>query len=184
MTTENVPNLNDPEQVCILWHSAEKPPAETLIRALSHRGLAVMPTESLHTVFAAACRCSKSSKRVVIVLEDQDSLVGVDRVLDGLERFSPSVIFWEHREGMNPPMVPVVRTMTQSNGGSQSQIESIDEGSPSTGKLRLVNDEDTLGRKQSVGISKDGPINTRDVLDADELDALLAGEMGKGPRGK
>ncbi len=187
-------HTNDPNQVCILWHAPDQSPKDSLINALTKRELSVLPTASKHTAFAAACRCAKVSKRVVIVLDDQDSLVDVERVLSAMERFCPEVICWVHTEGANPPIVPVVRTVDEVESDSirsessavvqSAQSRSVPSrstgssttDSPSASPLRLV------GTKPSV--ESKAPINTRDVLDADELDALLAGEMGDGKRGK
>ena len=163
-----------------------------------------MPTSSMHTVFGSACRCAKVSKRVVIVLDERESLVGVDRVLDGLERFGPSVICWEHKEGANPPMVPFVRTVPQAYVSPEApvaqrepsvQSEPINlpissqptPGQPTPSELRLVGEaKEPVPAKPIVTAQSNkssGPITSSDVLNADELDALLAGELGKG-RGK
>lgn len=181
----------DPNQVCILWHPADSPPADSLIRALTKRGLSVMPAASIHTVFASACRCSKTAKRAVIVLDGRESLSGVDRVLDGLERFSPAVICWEHQPGANPPMVPVVRAVAIEVQSEPKSTESDPVvGRKSAGsKLRLVGEDDLKDRKPKVSIpttpsNGGGTISSMDVLNADELDALLAGELGDEPRGK
>lgn len=187
MTHAQGENSTDPKQVCILWHPADRSPADALIRALSKRGLAVTLASGKHAAFAAACRCEKTAKRVVIVLDDRDSLVGVDRVLDGLERFGPGVICWEHIEGANPPMVPVVRTQVPA-GVVQSEPDAMPEQKTESNTLRLVGNGGSSSEKPKVtlprAVSKTGTISSSDVLNADELDALLAGEMGEGRRGK
>ena len=193
------------DQVCILWHPDQNPSSDALIGALSRRGLSVTLASSTHRVFAAACHAQGFAKRVVIVLDKRDELTQVDRVIDGLERFGPSVICWEHQEGANPPMVPIVRTVskpvatdvpTVSTSPVRSKPIAPSYKKPST--LRLVGEEPdeekeavparaattTSSIKSEVSVSKSGSINTRDVLDADELNALLAGEMGEGRRGK
>lgn len=185
-----------PKQVCILWHAAERSPADALVRALINRGLAVTLATSKHAVFAAACQCDQSANRVVIVLDDRESLVGVDRVLDGLERFGPGVICWEHCPGANPPMVPVVRTVepkAQVQQDQQDHADHVPGRDIPAAKLRLVNENETNENQSTANkpavkllrpIPKGGTISSSDVLDADELDALLAGEMGEGRRGK
>ncbi len=189
MTHAQCENTTDPKQVCILWHPADRSPAEALIRALSKRGLAVTLASGKHQAFAAACRSEKTAKRVVIVLDDRDSLLGVDRVLDGLERFGPGVICWEHIEGANPPMVPAVRT-SASAGVVQSQSDSDPEPEreSASSTLRLVGNGGASSEKPKITLTsaspKSGTISSSDVLNADELDALLAGEMGEGRRGK
>jgi len=166
-----------PEQVCILWHHPEADPSGSLIRALTNRGLSVLSSSSHHTVFAAACQCAKSANRVVIVLDGRDSLVGVDRLLNALERFGPGVICWEHCPGMNPPMVPVVQEAYEKPAGAQP----VRASKPTN--LRLVGDpaQEQPDHPPRVSIQKPTPgraISSSDVLDADELNALLSGEMG------
>lgn len=181
-----------PTQVCILWHAAERSPADALVRALINRGLAVTLATSKHAVFAAACQCDQSANRVVIVLDDRDSLVGVDRVLDGLERFGPGVICWEHCPGANPPMVPVVRTVVpkpkvQVQQDQAGHVPHVPGRDIPAAKLRLVSENESTANKPVKlprPMSKGGIISSSDVLNADELDALLAGEMGEGRRGK
>ncbi len=179
-----------PTQVCILWHAAERSPADALVRALINRGLSVTLATSKHAVFAAACQCDQSANRVVIVLDERESLVGVDRVLDGLERFGPGVICWEHCPGANPPMVPVVRTVVPKPKVQVQQVcaDPVPGRDIPAAKLRLVNENESIANKPPVKllrpIPKGGTISSSDVLDADELDALLAGEMGEGRRGK
>jgi hypothetical protein len=227
---------SDPNQVCILWHTPNEDPTAALVKALSKRELRVMPTTSMHMVFACACQLIKTSKRVVIVLQDRAQLQSVDRILDGLDRFSPEVIVWEYQEGMNPPMVPVVRTpeparseagqivvpssptqhstqhstplstqpsiMSSKLNSPRSQSESAKATKRTNQPLRLVPAEPVLSETEttmetnpienkpthtdrvSTKTAQSGPMNARDVLDADELDALLAGEMGKDRRGK
>jgi hypothetical protein len=173
-----------PSQVCILWHAPAKEPSASLIRALSTRGLAVMPTSSPHTALAGACQAAKSAKRVVLVLDHRELLAELDRVLLALDRFAPSVICWEHRHDANPPMVPLVRftepeddAEIPSHGPAKHRAEQ---------PLRLVGE--TQGQQEElrskIPTAKITPLSARDVLDADELDALLAGEMSEGRRGK
>ena len=183
--SEEMTHDAEPNQICILWHAEDVVPGEPLIRALSKRGLSVMPTASLHTAFAVACRCAKTAKRVVIVLDDRESLVGVDRLLDALDRFAPSVICWEHRPNANPPMLPVVRETPSipSKPEPRPAAERTTAGANTDAKLRLVCEEESGTQSPTVSLpdsfSQKGPISSRDVLDADELDALLAGEFGQ-----
>ncbi len=187
MTRDAVPN-----QVCLLWHGADETPSDALIRVLDKRGFSVMPSASVHTIFAAACRCVKSAKRVVIVLDDRESLVGVDRLLDALDRFAPSVICWEHCQDANPPMVPVVRVgpsiSSEPAPPTKRTTTGAQPGTQPDAQLRLVGEDEGGAQRSAVSLAESccqknpmnqGPINARDVLDADELDALLAGELGE-----
>ena len=172
----------DPSQICILWHASTDSPSASLIRVLARRGFSVIETTSGHTAFAAACRCLESARRVVLVLDGREQLHQVDRVLDAIERFAPSLICWEHRSGANPPMVPIVRnrSVIEESPTSPSTTTNRPSGQRGQRSLRLVGKED-LGASDAP---KHGPINARDVLDADELDALLAGELGDDRPGK
>tara|TARA_R110002072_G_scaffold150953_8_gene299979 strand:- start:524 stop:1123 length:600 start_codon:yes stop_codon:yes gene_type:complete len=186
-------DATDHDQVCILWHRADGSPAatpsESLIRVLKKRGFAVAPVSSKHAVFAAACRYAKTARRVVIVLDDRASLVGVDRVLDGLDRFSPGVICWEYVADANPPMVPVVRMSSPIAGDPRPKepaaqpdaqpVVKVEENTPT--KLRLVQE---ASGPEAPSVQPNAPMRASDVLNADELDALLAGEVGESRRGK
>ena len=140
-------------------------------------------------MFGTACRCVKSAKRVVIVLDDRDELVGVDRVIDGLERYGPDVICWEHCPDANPPMVPIVRLAAMAKAMPVPLPAPQSVSKPSS-TLRLVGEEDQpisqpmsqSINKPTINIPKNRTISSSDVLDADELDALLAGELGQGKR--
>ena len=186
-----------PPRVCVLWHTPNSGGGEgasqgksarldRVIEAMTKRGFGVTCVQSQHAAFGSACRCAKDAKRVVLVLDEPETLVGVDRVLDGLERFAPSVICWEHESNANPPMRPVVRMTEEKSSVKQDRIsdDSLDQnqGLASPEKpveLRLVSDqpnqENPVSRPQPVS----GPLRASDVLNADELDALLAGEMSE-----
>lgn len=195
MTPAKSSKSDTPQQVCILWHHPEDSPTSQLLKVLSNRGFAVSPASSMHQAFAGACSSAKSAHRVVLVLDDQSRLVGVERVLDGLERFAPEVICWEHKIGENPPMVPVVREGVAqtsvpapiSDSGSR-MAQSSRSSVPTPNKLRLVGEETepapVAPQAQTPKISlpkrASGALSSSDVLDADELNALLAGEFGKG----
>ena len=193
MARTNNSKSDTPDQVCILWHHPEALPTAQLLRVLNNRGFAVSPVTSMHQAFAGACSSAKSAHRVVLVLDDRSGLVGVDRVLDGLERFAPEVICWEHLVGENPPMVPVVRDIVVQPAAPQlapQSAEPMRSTAPNANKLRLVGDEPESGDasteapKISLPKRASGMLSSSDVLDADELDALLAGEFGQGQRGK
>jgi hypothetical protein len=172
-----------PSQVCILWHAPAKEPSASLVSALSSRGLAVMPTSSPHTALAGACQAAKAAKRVVLVLDHRESLAELDRVLLALDRFAPSVICWEHRHGANPPMVPLVRPIEPEDKAEMPTHRPAKQRIEQP--LRLVGE--TKGQQEErpkTPTTKSTPLSARDVLDADELDALLAGEMSEGRRGK
>jgi len=177
-------NATDPDQVCMLWHRADRSPAQSLIRVLKKRGFAVAPVSSMHAVFAAACRYAKTARRVVIVLDDRASLIGVDRVLDGLDRFSPGVICWEYVADANPPMLPVVRISSPKAGDTRPETSGVQDNNRAQTKLRLVQQKGAEEMKPATRGPANAPMRASDVLNADELDALLAGEVGESRRGK
>ena len=172
---------SEPVRVCILWHAPGAQSSGLLIQAMTKRGFAVTCVSSQHAVVAAACSLAKSAKRVVLVLDGRDELVGVDRVLDALERFSPTTICWEHQPEANPPMVPVVRTVVEEPMPKQPEqiIHSTRDAKPID--LRLVPEPESLDAntpKALKPIRSGGTLRSSDVLNDDELNALLAGELG------
>jgi len=177
-----------PSRVCILWHPPAQAPSASLIRALSSRGLCVMPTASPHTALAGACRCAKTAERVVLVLDSRDELSQLERVCSAIDRFAPSVICWVHHPGANPPMVPLVRLGGARNErDAHSPTHQSTEQSPQQSPIQSTKPPLRLvGEPQGARTPppKSPPLSARDVLDADELDALLAGELSEGRRGK
>jgi len=175
--------LRADHRVCVLWHPRGRTPAEALLKALANKGMRVTLAHDAHAVFAACSVCKDAAARTVLLLDARGELEGVDRVLGALERFGPGVICWEHRVGANPPMVPVVQRPMPVVTPSEP-LPSVRTGQPMP--LRLVGKPDAESRREPTPSPeipsmplKRGPINARDVLDADELDALLAGELGK-----
>lgn len=180
--TENLNQKQD--QVCVLWHPESGSPSPALVKVMGKRGFSIAPVSSQHLAFAAMCKYAKSSRRVVLVLDARGELVGVDRVLDAMERFAPSAICWQHTEGANPPIIPLVRTERKQAEPVKERTDSHTAGQ-SDPELRLVGKEQAQEKpsanqiiKPTVLSTPSQPLNTRDVLDADELDALLAGELG------
>ncbi|MDF1810274.1 MAG: hypothetical protein P1U42_11325 [Phycisphaerales bacterium] len=181
MTRQTTPN-----QICVLWHPASVSPSSALLKVMGKRGFQIAPVSSQHLAFAGVCHFVKSSNRVVLVVENRSELDGVTRLMDALDRFAPSVICWEHDSDANPPMKPLVRSEEKVVNPSQELELSNDsvltesDSVVSDSKLRLVGEEPA---KPSVQGNKE-PISARDVLDADELDALLASEVGNGRKRK
>lgn len=194
-------------QACIVWHPADQAPAPELLRALANKGLALIDADDPHTAFAAACSVAQTARRTILVLEASDQLSDIDSVCSALERFAPSVLCWAHHPGANPPLVPLVqpKASTPQRPKPEPATEpAAFKGTPAT-PLRLVGrreespeithtktDDKTHDQEQAqqpkapqvqqspqVQHAKQAaPLSSRDVLDADELDALLAGELG------
>lgn len=196
-------------QVCILWCPKGESPSDALLGALTNKGFKITLAQDAHAVFAAACACHGVAQRVVIVLDQRSRLRAVDRVLLSLERFAPTVICWAHQPGANPPMVPVVspsraKPVSRIEREAPTKRTAAKSGDRPAAPLRLVGQEEPReplpdpkpgagapggapgeaklapGSVQ-VKLPPPGPLTARDVLDADELDALLAGEMGDRP---
>ncbi len=189
-------------QACIVWHPADRAPAPELLRALANKGLALIDADDPHTAFAAACSVAQTARRTILVLEASDQLSDIDCVCSALERFAPSVLCWAHHPGANPPLVPLVQpkasTPQRPKPARATEPAVASKGTPAT-PLRLVGRREespepthtkthdkTHGQEQAqqpkapqVQHAKQAaPLSSRDVLDADELDALLAGELG------
>lgn len=173
------------QQVCILWHAPGATPGDALLGALGNKGMKVTLADNEHSVFAAACRCDGITARTVLVLDGRESLAGVDRVLSALGRFAPGVICWVYRDGANPPMIPLVHP---SGRKQATRPPPVPAKTPARAALRLVGEGNGTGNgsvhstPEGNGEKRSLPLSARDVLDADELDALLAGEMGERSR--
>ncbi|MFG0245115.1 MAG: hypothetical protein ACF8MF_03570 [Phycisphaerales bacterium JB052] len=196
----NQPPKHDPlngAQACVVWHPSDRDPSPELQRALVKKGMSLIDADDAHTAFAAASTASRAAKRTILVLDTRETLHDVDRVLGALERFAPQVLCWAHAPGANPPLVPLVQPQSGSRSGSQSESQSANRSgskskdTPSVqsdhppSPLRLVGqtaaveneEQQATPAKQQAAAVKAQPLSARDVLDADELDALLAGEM-------
>lgn len=186
MTHESGPQLDQTvagQQICILWCAPGHAPSPSLISALTNKGMLITLVHSEHAAFASACRCAPLARRTVIVLDTRELLTGVDRVLSALERFAPGVICWAYRHGANPPMIPVVQHPGASDRaqGAAGVVPKPGVGTRSGPALRLTGQGEPGTRgADRMRARTGGAINARDVLDADELDALLGGEARGG----
>jgi hypothetical protein len=170
-------------QACIVWHPESRAPSPELLRALTNKGMTLIDADDAHTAFAAADRVSKSARRTVLVLDTRVELPDVDRVILSLERFLPRVLCWGFEPGANPPLVPIVQTSSSRPTAAEPR-EPISSSSSNPAPLRLVGQEAVSQAESAQTPSKtpSRPLTASDVLDADELDALLAGEMGDRPQ--
>jgi len=185
-------------QACIVWHPVDRAPAPSLLKALNNKGMTIVDAEDAHTAFAAAQRASKSAKRTVIVLDTRDELHDVDRMIASIERFMPQVLCWAHEPGANPPLIPLVQPRKTRELTPSTSSGSCSGKAPTP--LRLVGHDDHELKPELKPKPKPepkpestvqstptpnppptkpaAPLSARDVLDADELNALLAGELG------
>lgn len=185
MSPDHPPKHEPPigAQVCIIWHPSSRPPTPALLRALRNKGMALIDAPDAHTAFAATARVARTARRTVLVLDTRDELHDVDRVVSAIQRFQPQVLCWAHTPGANPPLVPLV----QARSGSPKAEPVLATNHPPA-PLRLVGQQErTESQKQTpeptplkppAAVKQGQPLNARDVLDADELNALLAGEIG------
>lgn len=172
------PERIDDAQVCVVWHPSDRAPAPELLKALSNKGMTLIDADDPHLAFSAACKVANTARRVVLVLDGRESLPNVDAIVGALPRFSPRVLCWAHVPGANPPLVPLVQPPKAAGPKPGLPIQPAKAPSPPAAascdesKLRLVRDAEPAASKPRQ------PLSARDVLDADELDALLAGEAG------
>lgn len=170
------------DQTCVVWHPSDRAPSRTLLRALGNKSMTIIGADDVHAAFAAAQRVSANTKRTIVVLDTREELHDVDRLLSALERFLPQALCWSHEPGANPPLVPLVQPkMPTPTLGVQAT-------SHKPAPLRLVGQETQPEDPRSSEHHEQttpspspkpaAPLSARDVLDADELDALLAGEIG------
>ncbi len=171
-------------QICIVWHPCGVEPAPSLLRALSNKGMRLVDADHPHIAFASACRAAQSARRTILVLDGRAQLHDVEGICAALERFAPSVLCWAHQPGANPPLIPLVHPKAaKPDASEQARPETKRPAAP----LRLVGQPEEpavpttelapgeLGRQP---VPRSAPLSARDVLDADELNALLAGELG------
>ncbi|MGJ8637325.1 MAG: hypothetical protein ACSHX5_10815 [Phycisphaerales bacterium] len=163
-------------------------------------------SSSGHEVLAMGCAAQRRVERdergqdqgrrgrgLIVVLDGGgEDLVDQDRVLEAMERFSPSALVWVYEEGANPPMRGLVGKGGRVGGvGARPTIGSAVQVAPGekvAGRssserpvLRLAGRVNGQSNGQSNG-QANGELKTKsngqglsasDVLDGDELAALL-----------
>ena len=175
----------DPEttrRLCVVLHPQGENPDSGLVRALGRRDMQVVACDDAHESFARVCNDAKTGRSCILVLDGEEPRSMGDRLMDAMERFAPAGVCWEHAPGANPPIRPVVGTL---GGAIDRAIEPapapepvepapfIEPAGPSPA-LRLA-----PAPEQSPKPSPGGHVSAKDVLNADELDALLASELPK-----
>lgn len=136
----------------------------------------VVPSDDPHEAFARICNDSRLGRKSILVLAGEDPRQLGERLMDAMERFAPEAVCWEHVPGANPPIQPVVGTLG-------SAIDHAIEPTPtSRPEPRPAHDPAPalrLAPAPAQAPRASGNVSSKDVLNADELDALLAGEMPK-----
>ena len=160
---------------CVVWHRAGVGAAasEALLTALSSRGLRVETSGSGHEVLGIACaqqqRIDAGGMGLILVLDgagESDGLEDQDRVLEAMERFCPSGLVWVYEEGANPPL----RGVVEKGKATRPVVEPMRRPAIQCAEppvLRLA------GQDEGDQGSTKKPLQTSDVLDQDELAALL-----------
>lgn len=181
------PTKHDPlnaAQVCIVWHPGDRPPTPALLRALRNKGMTLIDADDPHTAFASVRVAARVARRAILVLDTREALHDCDRVLGALERFAPAVICWAYVPGANPPLVPLVQPKKgisppppRTAGVSAAPLRLV--GRPQNSESPESDDLRPEPVKPTGVPRPIQPLNARDVLDPDELDALLASEIGQ-----
>jgi len=170
-----------------VWHRCGVESSAALLKALASRGLGglrgVETSGSGHEVLAMGCReQQKGAGGLVVVLDGGgQGLDQQDRVVEGIERFCPSALVWVYEEGANPPLRGFVGTGGTVRAAIQAVSES--ESGSKSGSGPNGNANGSVGgsvggpalRLSGVngGVKSGSGLRASDVLDRDELAALL-----------
>jgi len=143
------------------------PRSEPLVRALERRAMRVSTTDSRHEALAVACVAHRSREPLALVLDRADELKDLDRTLESIERFAPGALVWVFDESANPPL----RAFVPPTSGADRTPEH--EQSPIAPSARPKPGASATPNLRLTGAEPDEPISSADILDQDELDALL-----------
>lgn len=172
---------------CVVWHRGSAI-GRPLRNALESRGIVVETSRSGHEVLAMGCAAQQrienhtdgGGRGLIVVLDGGGAdLMDQDRVLEAMERFSPSVLVWVYEEGANPPMRGLVGKGGRVGASSaRPTLGSAVVASPSVKVADRSIERPALrmaGRLngQKKGKSNGHGLSASDVLDGDELAALL-----------
>ncbi|MFK7758625.1 MAG: hypothetical protein AB8C13_01620 [Phycisphaerales bacterium] len=200
---------------CVVWHHPGVSVHQSLIGALSSRGLRVETSDSGHEVLAIACavqqQLQESARGLIVVLDRSGrDLEDLSRVIESMDRYAPSGLVWEFDPSANPPLSGFVRTgaervqaVSQKDDAEIGIKIQFNSSSPklnpaegpvlklSGGQINSVNGSGTTGSGVTgsgvtgSGITGSGivgpginPVQTSDVLNQEELSALLKPDEG------
>ncbi len=90
---------------CVVWVGGPGGMPSALERVMVSRGLAPTVVGSGHAALAELCLAQRAGVRSALIL---CGVGDADRVLTGVERFTPRAVVWVYEEGANPPLRPVV----------------------------------------------------------------------------
>ncbi len=144
----------------MVWRPLGSPRSDALIGALSKRDFRVQTTDSRHEALAIAAVAHRKHEALVLVMDRAPEIARRDRTLEAIERFAPGALLWVYDESANPPLRAFVEHQTKPAPRAPSvQTPPPRRGAPPG--LRLT------------GSDRDEPVSSADILDQDELDALL-----------
>lgn len=166
-------------RLCVVLHARGIGADPSLVRALSRRNMHVVACDDAHESFARVCNDAQGGHSSILVLDGDDPRSLGERLIDAMERFAPRAVCWEHTPGANPPIRPVVGTLGSAiDRAIEPQEREPEKADP---EPDLVGPAPALrlapAPEQAPKPTSGGHVSAKDVLNADELDALLAGEM-------
>ncbi|MBL4590527.1 MAG: hypothetical protein JKY96_01065 [Phycisphaerales bacterium] len=166
-------------RLCVVLHAEGKSADSGLVRALKKRNMQVLESANPHEVFARICNDERGGRKPILVLDGDGPRSLGDRLIDAMERFTPAAVCWNHLPGANPPIQPVVGPLGAAIDAAATP--AVEEQAPISVPERVVAGPAPKLRltEPQVGQARRSPVSATDVLDADELDALLAQEMPK-----
>ncbi|MEQ9207807.1 MAG: hypothetical protein RLN78_10605 [Phycisphaerales bacterium] len=163
-----------------MWHPVGVGAPGALVDALISRQLRVETSGSGHEVLAMGCvEQQRGGAGLIVVLDGRGGeLAEQSRVLEAMERFCPSALVWVYEVGANPPLRGFVEKSMAAGVAVQepahksahkSGHKQVQKASAETARPRL-----RLSGTGGLGTNGSGQVmNASDVLDGDELSALL-----------
>ena len=146
----------------MVWRPLGSEVSPTLIGALAKRDLRVQTTDSRHEALAISCVAHRRHAPLVVVLDRSPDIAQRDRTLEAMERFAPGALIWVYDESANPPLRAFVeQRQTKPAPRSANPPAAPTPKRVGPPKLKLS------------GSERDEPVTSADILDQDELDALL-----------
>jgi len=158
-----------------VWHRDGVASSAALLKGLASRGLGsgrgVETSGSGHEVLAMGCAEQQKGRGLIVVLDGGGvELESQSRVIEAMERFCPSGLVWVYEEGANPPLRGLVGT-----GGRLRAVAPVAPVVPKgNGTVGGAGGGPALRLSGLNGGVKNGSgLTASDVLDRDELAALL-----------
>lgn len=127
--------------------------------------MSVQTTDSRHEALSIACVAHRKHRALVVVLDRAPEIIQRDRALEAIERFAPGALIWVYDESANPPLRAFVE---QPKPEPKARVHQEPAPSPRPKPRRTAPPGLRL-----TGSDRDEPVSSADILDQDELDALL-----------